>query len=89
VSESALEWLDILGKALMWAAVLVLVLAIVGAFAIGTSSNQLPVVGTLPKQDTGTLAVASLGAGITGAGILAGLGAIIRLLVAQRREPGG
>ena len=28
----------------------------------------------------------ALGAGITGAGVLAGLGAIIRLLVAQRRE---
>jgi hypothetical protein len=86
VDENTLEWLDILGRGLMFAAATVLVLSIIGAIGIGSSSSTLPLIGELQQENRGTLAVAALGAGFTAAGVLSGLGAIIRLLVAERRE---
>jgi hypothetical protein len=86
VSGDTLEWLDFLGKILMWGAILVLALSVIGAIAIGSSSSNLPLIGELQQQNRGTLAVGALVVGISSAGVLAGLGAIIRLLVAGRRE---
>jgi hypothetical protein len=86
VAQTTLEWLDILGRALFWAAVVVIVLSIVGAVAIASSSSTLPVVGELQQQNRGTIAVGALVIGITAAGALAGLGALVRLNVAAQRQ---
>lgn len=86
MDENTLEWLDILGRGLMFAAAAVLVLSIIGALGISSSSSSLPLIGELQQENRGTIAVGALGAGLTAAGVLAGLGAIIRLLVAERRE---
>ncbi len=65
---------------------MVLLLSVIGAVAIGSSSSTLPIVGELQQQNRGTIAVGVVAAGITSAGILSGLGALIRLQVASRRE---
>ena len=88
VDDRALEWLDILGRVLFWAAVAVLVLSVAGGVAIGSSSSTLPIVGELQQQNRGTIAIAALVGGITSAGVLAGLGALVRLNVAARRKHG-
>jgi len=85
VDENTLEWLDILGKGLMFGAAAVLVFSLIGAIGIGTSSSNLPLIGELQQQNRGTLALFAIGAGVTAAGVLAGLGAIVRLLVARQR----
>lgn len=86
VDERTLEWLDILARGLFWAAGLTLALSVIGTIAIATSQNNLPVIEDIQRQSRGVLAIGALGGGITAAGVLAGLGAIIRLLVAERRE---
>jgi hypothetical protein len=86
VDENTLEWLDILGRGLMFAAAAVLVLSIIGAIGIGSSSSSLPLIGELQQENRGTIAVGALGAGITAAGLLSGLGAVVRLMVARHRE---
>ncbi len=86
MDENALEWLDILGRGLMILAAAVLVLSVIGAVAIGTSSSEIDLIGQFQQQNRGTEAAVVLGAGATSAGVLAGLGAIVRLLVAQARE---
>jgi ABC-type Na+ efflux pump permease subunit len=86
VDNQYLEWLDFLGRGLMWSAVAVLALAVIGAVAIATSQNNLPVVEDIQRESRGVLAIAALGGGITSAGVLAGLGAILRLMVSERRE---
>ncbi len=86
MDDNTLEWLDILGKALMVAAVGVLVLSLIGAVAIGSSSSDIELIGQFQQQNKGTLAVMVLGFGFTSAGVLAGLGAIVRLLVGRERS---
>jgi hypothetical protein len=88
VGDVTLEWLDILGRALFWAALAVLLLTVVGAVAIASSSSNLPVVGELQQQNRGTIAVGALVIGITSAGVLSALGALVRLNVAARRDRG-
>jgi hypothetical protein len=88
VDSQYLEWLDVLGRGLLFAAVAVLALSVIGAIAIATSQNNLPVVEDIQRESRGILAIAALGGGITSAGLLAGLGAILRLMVAERRERG-
>jgi hypothetical protein len=85
VDENTLEWFDILGKALMFAAAAMLVLGVIGAVAVATSSSDIELVGQFQQQNRGTFAAGVLGAGIAAAGVLAGLGAILRLLVARQR----
>jgi hypothetical protein len=86
VDENTLEWMDILGRGLMFGAAAVLVLSVIGAIGIGSSSSSLPLIGELQQENRGTIAIFALGAGLTATGLLAGLGAVIRLLVADRRE---
>lgn len=86
MDENTLEWLDILGKALFGAAALVLVLSIIGGIAIGSSSNDLPIIGELQQQNRGTLAVGAFIVGFTASGLLAGMGALVRLHVAAHRR---
>jgi hypothetical protein len=89
VSEETLEWLEILARALMWGAVAVLSLAVIGAVSVATSDNALPFFEEFERQNRAIVAIASLGGGIAGAGILAGLGALLRVQIAQYRERGG
>ena len=86
MDESTLEWIDILGKFLFGAAATVLVLSIIGAVAIGSSSNDLPIIGELQQQNRGTFAVGALIFGFTSSGLLAGVGALVRLKVAEHRK---
>ena len=86
MDEQTLEWFDILGRTLMFAAAAVLVLSVIGAIVVGSSSTELPLVSEIQEENRGTLALAALGGGITSAGVLAGLGAILRMMVADRRE---
>ena len=86
MDERTLEWLDVLARALMWAALAVLVLSAIGAVAVATSETSLPGLDVLQRENRGLVAVAGLAGGIAAAGVLAGLGGILRLLLADRRE---
>ncbi len=78
--------LDVLGRALLWTAVAVLGLALIGAFAILTSDDAVILDTNTQRQARGVLAVIAFGGGLAGAGIVAGLGAIVRLKVAEHRD---
>lgn len=80
--------IDTLGRALLWAAVAVLGLSVIGALAILTSDNAVFVDETIQRQGRGILAVGAFGGGLAAAGVLAGLGALIRLKVAEHRSRG-
>ena len=81
--------LDTLGRALMWAAVAVLGLSVIGALAILTSNNAVFLDEDIQRQGRGILAVGAFAGGLAAAGVLAGLGAIVRLKVAELRPPAG
>ena len=83
-----LDLLDLLGRALLWGAVAVLVLALIATIAIAGSESSIPGFDELQRQNRGVFAVGAIGAGLTSAGALAGLGALVRLRVAERRERG-
>ena len=82
MSRSTLEWFELLGKGLIWAAGIVLVLALIGTLLIAGSDNTLPLLEDAERQGRGIAALASLGGGLTAAGVLGGLGALVRLQVA-------
>ena len=75
------EWLQILARALVWGGGAVLVLSIVGAIQIATSDSSLGISPDFEEQSRGVVALGALGAGITAGGVLAGLGAILRVLL--------
>ena len=81
-----LDWLDTLGRGLMWAAVAVLGLSVIGAVAILTTDSVVGLFEDVQRQGRAILAVGAFGGGLTASGVLAGLGAITRLKVAERRE---
>lgn len=85
MDERTLEWLDILARALIWGAASVLALSVIAALVVATSESSLPGLDVLQRENRGLVAVAALGGGITAAGVLAGLGAILRLLLEERR----
>jgi hypothetical protein len=89
VDERTLALFEALARALMWAAVAVIGLAVVAALAIAGSESTLPGLDELQRQNRGVVAVIAFGSGLAAGGVLAGLGAIIRLLVADRREGPG
>jgi ABC-type Na+ efflux pump permease subunit len=86
VDERTLGLLDTLGRALLWGAVAVVGLAVISAVAIAGSETTIPGLDEIQRENRGVVSVIALGAGITGAGLLAGLGAIVRLLVEGRRD---
>jgi len=88
VDERTIEWLELLARALLWAALAVIVLGAVGAISIASSESAVPGLDVLQRENRGIAAVAALGGGITAAGILAGLGGILRLMLAERRPRG-
>ena len=81
-----MESLELLARALMGGAVVLLVLGVLGAVLIAGSESSVPGVDEIQRENRGALSVAALGAGIASAGVLAGLGAILRVLLADRRE---
>jgi hypothetical protein len=85
VNERTLERFELLAKSLISAAAAVLALSLIGALVVATSETALPVVDEFTRQNRGTFAIGALCAGVTAAGGLAGLGAILRLLVAGWR----
>ena len=86
MDERTIDVLELLGRVLMAAAVAVLVLSVLCAVLIAGSESSVPGLDTLQRENRGVFAVAALGAGIVSAGILAGLGAILRVLLEERRE---
>ena len=86
MDERTLGLLDSLGRALLWGAVAVVGLGVISAIAIAGSQSTIPGIDEIQRENRGVFAVIALGSGITGAGLLAGLGAVVRLLVAARRE---
>ena len=81
-----LEWLEILVRALFWAAAVVLLLSCVGAAGIVGSDSALPGFEDVQREGRTIAAIAAFGGGIAAAGVLSGLGGILSLLVADRME---
>lgn len=86
MNRATLEWYELLARSLAWLAGIVLVLAAVAAIVIAGSDSSAPIFGDIEKQGRGVAALAALAGGITAAGLLAGAGAILRVLVADRLE---
>lgn len=86
MSRSTLEWYEQMARALVWAGGVVLLLSVVGVVIIAGSEDALPILGDAERQGRGVAALASLGGGLTASGLLAGVGAILRLLVVERLE---
>ncbi len=86
MDERTLGWLELLSRALIWGAVTVIGLAVVVAIAIAGSETAVPGLDEIQRQNRGVVAVIAFGSGLVAAGVLAGLGAILRLMIADRRE---
>ena len=84
MNRSALEWYEFLAKGMIWAAIIVLMLSIIGAVVVAGSDSAVPSFEEAERQGRGFFALAALGGGITSAGVLAGIGAILRLMLAER-----
>jgi hypothetical protein len=87
VDRTTLEWYEMLARGLIWLAAIVMLLAVVGAVVIAGSDDSLGLLTeNVERQGRGVAALASLGGGITAAGVLAGLGAILRLHVSDHMQ---
>jgi hypothetical protein len=87
VDERTLEWLEVLARALLWGAALAVALGVILAIAIATTDSTVLGFEDVQREGKGIATVAALGVGIGGAGILAGLGGVLRLLIeAERRD---
>ena len=73
----------------MWAAVAVVGLAVVAAIAIAGSESAIPGLDEIQRQNRGVVSVIAFGSGLAAGGVLAGLGGILRLMIADRRERSG
>ncbi len=86
MEQRTLEWFELLARALIWAAGVVLVLSIIGAISIAGSDSSLPFFEDLQRQGRAVGAVGAIGGGVAAAGVLSGLGAILRLMLDDRAE---
>jgi hypothetical protein len=86
MNRATLEWYELLARSLTWLAWIVLLLAAVAAVVIAGSDSAAPIFGDIERQGRGVAALASLGGGITAAGLLAASGAILRVLVSDRLD---
>ncbi len=86
MDKRTLAWLDLLGRALLWGAVAVLGLAFIASVAIVTSDSIGFFQENVERQGRGIVAIASFGGGLAAAGVMAGLGALVRLKVAERLD---
>ncbi len=86
MNRATLEWYELLARSLTWVAAIVLLLAAIAAIVIAGSDSAEPLFGDIEKQGRGVASLAALGSGLTGAGLLAAAGAILRVLVTERLE---
>jgi hypothetical protein len=86
MERETLEWYELLARSLLWVAGIVLLLSVIGAVVIGSSTTSVPLLEDIQGQSRGAAAIAMLGSGLTAAGLLAGLGAVLRILVVGRLE---
>ncbi len=86
MKRGTLEWYEQLARGLIWVAGIVLLLSVIGAITVAGSDNAAPLLEDIEQQGRGFAALASLGGGLTAAGLLAGIGAILRVLVVERLE---
>jgi len=86
MNRASLEWYELLGRCLIWVAGIVLLLSAIGAIVIGSSSTDIPILSDIQQQGQGIAAIAALGGGLTSSGLLAGVGAILRLMSAERLD---
>jgi hypothetical protein len=68
----------LLANLLFAASAAVLALSIAGAVMLATTVVNVPGLDELQRQGSGPIGLLILAAGVTGAGVLAGLGAIVR-----------
>lgn len=86
MDRRTLEWFELLAKALVWTAGVVLVLSVAGGIGVATSDNALPFFEEIERESRGVATVALFAGGLAASGVLAGLGAILRMLVSERLE---
>jgi hypothetical protein len=86
VENRTRERLLVLARFLFWAAALVLLLSVLGAIQVAGAESQLPGFEGLEREGRGAAALAALGGGLTAAGVLAGLGGILRALLLDRGD---
>ena len=86
MTEQRREQLRILVRVLFAAAAATIALSVIVSIQIGTSNSEIPIFGDIQQQNRGIIALAAFGGGVIGAGILAGLAAILLVLV-ERDEP--
>ena len=87
MDRTTLEWYEMLARGLIWLAAIVMLLAVVGAVVIAGSDDSLGLfTESVESQARGVAALVALGSGITASGVLAGLGAILRLHVADHMQ---
>ena len=60
-------------------------LSVIGAIQIATSDSSLGISPDFERQSRGVVVLGALGGGITAAGVLAGLGAILQVLLERPR----
>ena len=88
MTDTELNRYELLGGVLIVAAGMTLGISILGAFMVMTVQDPVPYLGLddLQRQGRPLLALLAVGGGIAAASVLAALGAIVRLLVAARRD---
>jgi hypothetical protein len=89
VSDERLELLRLLARLLFAAAAMVLAFSVVGAIMIASTDNAVPGLETLQRQSRGIGALAALGGGVLGSGVLAGLAGILTVLLEREERAGG
>lgn len=83
MDRRTVEWFEFLSRALLWAGVLVLALSVIGALQVATSDSAVPFFEQVQRESRALAAIGILAAGVTAAGVLTGLGAVLRLLLVQ------
>ena len=81
--------LSTLVKLLFAAAALVMVLGAIAAVTVSSAQSSLPGFEEIERESRGPIALGALAAGIAGAGVLAGLGGILRVLLATTPTSSG
>lgn len=80
------EWLRVLANGLFVFAVLVLLLSLIAGVSVAGSESTVPGIDTIQRENRGAIAFATIAFGLVSAGVLSGLGGILRVLLAQRRD---
>jgi hypothetical protein len=87
VSKQRIDQLRLLVRVLFAAAAAALVLAVIAAIQIATSSTNIEIVGQIQQESRGVIALAVFGGGVVGAGILAALAGILTVLLDREQGP--